>query len=162
MSQKDSQKRTIGGHRFEVFKLPPFDAQDVLIDIGQVLAPALGKAVSVFGSTKADSVLDIDIEDPRISTAIGSLAQSITKDKMRQLVTTMASVTHCDGTPLPDVMEIVFRGDLPLLYKWLWFSLVANFGNFTDWLGGAIKGASGLKEAAQSLNTSKTSGRSSA
>jgi len=153
MTQKTSQIKTIGGHKFEVFMLPPFEAQDVIIDIGNVLAPALGAAATAFASAKVGSVLDIDVDNPHISSGIAKLMQGLTKDKMRDLVHTMADVTHCDGTPLPGVMDEVFRGDLPLMYQWLWFALEVNFKNFTSWLGIAIKGVSGLKAVAQSQST---------
>ena len=161
MSQLEAQEKAIGGHTFKVFKLPPLDAQDVLIDIGQALAPAFGKAANALGAT-GDSdagLLDLDVEDPRISSAVASLAQNISKAKMRELVNTMASVSWCDGKKLPVVFEAVFRGDLPLMYQWLWFALTVNFGNFTDWLGGAIKNVSGLTKAAQSLTISGDTGQ---
>ena len=154
MSQLDSQCKTISGHKFEVFKLGPFEAQDVLIDIGQVLAPALGKAAKAFDAVKtSESVLDLDVDDPRVSTGIAALVQGITKERMRQLINTMASVTHCDGTPLDRVLEVVFRGDLSLMYQWLWFALTVNFGNFIGWAADAMKGVSKLVTAAPSPNT---------
>jgi hypothetical protein len=159
MSQLDSQTKTIGNHRFEVFKLPPLTAQDVLIDIGHVLAPALGKAVSVMGEPNTANLFDLDVDDPTISAGITALARGITKEKMRELVNTMAGVSHCDGKPLPKVMEIIFRGDLPLMYQWLWFALAVNFGNFSKWLGSAIGDVSGQAAAAQSRNTSKDIGQ---
>ena len=123
MSQLESQTRTIGAHKFEVFKLPPLVAQDVLIDIGQVLAPALGKAASAVESVQGGNPLDMDLDDPRIGTAIAALSRGITKEKMRELVRIMADVTHCDGTPLPKTLDAVFRGDLALMYQWLWVAL---------------------------------------
>ena len=162
MSQLESQVRTIEGHKFEVFKLSPLDANDVLIDIGHALAPALGEAAKIYGamSEEEGNPLDLDTDDPRIGSAIAALAQNITKPKMRELINTMASVTHCDGTPLPRVMEKVFRGDLPLLYQWLWFSLTANFSNFSGWLAKSIGGATARAKASQSQNTSSDTGRS--
>ncbi len=159
MSQLESQTKSIGKHRFEVFKLPPLVAQDVLIDIGQVLAPALGKAVTAMDSVPDGNPLDLDIDDPRIGSGIAALGQSISKAKMRELVNTMADVTHCDGKPLLHVMEAVFRGDLPLMYQWLWFALQVNFGNFTGWLASAIGGLSVTKKGAQSQNTSSDIGQ---
>lgn len=159
MTQLDSQTKTIGGHEFRVFMLPPMDANDVLIDIGKTLAPALGKAANALGAV-SDEVLDMDIDNPKISSGLAALAEQISKEKMRELIKTMASVSHCDGTPLPKTMEIVFRGDLPLMYQWLWFALEVNFKNFTDWLGGAISGLTGLAKAAQSQRISKGTGQS--
>lgn len=138
--------------------LPPLVANDVLIDIGKVLAPALGKATGALDAA-ADGLFDMDVDDPTISQGIAALAEQITKAKMRELINTMANVTHCDGTPLPKTMEVVFRGDLPLMYRWLWFALEVNFKNFTDWLGSAISGVSKTTRAAQSRTTSKDSGR---
>ena len=159
MSQLDSQTKNINGHKFEVFKLPPLVAQDVLIDIGQVLAPALGKAATAVDSVKGGNPLDMDIDDPRISTAVASLAQGVTKEKMRELVRIMADVTHCDGTPLPKIQEVVFRGDLPLMYEWLWFALQVNFGNFSGWLGDAIGGLTLTAKAGRSPVTSNDTGQ---
>jgi len=158
MTQKDSQTRNIGAYKFEVFKLPPFDAQDVLIDIGHILAPALGKAATAIGSMSVESALDMDVDDPRISTGIAALMQGVTKEKMRELINTMAKVTHCNGQPLVRTMDEVFRGDLPLMYQWLWFAMEVNFKNFTDWLGTAITGVTGMVKAAQSQSTSKNTG----
>lgn len=160
MSQLDVQTRMISGHKFEVFKLGPFEAQDVLIDIGQVLAPALGKAAKAFDAVKTDeSLLDLDVDDPRVSTGIAALVQGITKDRMRQLIHTMAGVSRCDGKPLANVLEAVFRGDLPLMYQWLWFALQCNFGNFTSWAADAMKGVSKLATAARYQNTSGDTGQ---
>lgn len=160
MSQLEAQEKAIRGHTFKVFKLPPLDAQDVLIDIGQAFAPALGKGMSAVGSLgSADSPLDLDVDDPRISTALATLAQNISKAKMRELINTMAGVSWCDGKKLPAVMDAVFRGDLPLMYQWLWFALTVNFGNFTEWLGGAIKNVSNLTKAAQSQTISGDTGQ---
>lgn len=160
MSQKEAQEKKIGDHTFTVFKLPPLDAQDVLIDIGQTLAPALGRAVNTVGSLgDSESLLDIDVDDPKVSAGLTALMQGITKEKMRSLVNTMAEVSQCDGKRLTQVMPEVFRGDLPLMYQWLWFALVVNFGNFTDWLAGAIKGVSGLTKVAQSQTISGDTGQ---
>jgi len=155
MSQLEAQEKAIGGHTFRVFKLPPLDAQDVMIDIAQALAPALGAGIGAAGALgTAASPLDLDVDDPRISSAVATLAQNISKAKMRELVNTMAGVSWCDGKKLPVVFEAVFRGDLPLLYQWLWFAMQVNFGNFTDWLGGAISGLAGLTKAGQSQSIS--------
>ena len=158
MTQKDSQTRNIGAYKFEVFKRPPFDAQDVLIDIGHILAPALGKAATAIGSMSVESALDMDVDDPRISTGIAALMQGVTKEKMRELIKTMATATPSTGQPLTRTMDAALRGALPLRYQWLWFAMEATCKTFTDWLGSAITGVTGLVKAAQSRTTSKNTG----
>lgn len=160
MTQLSSETKQIGKHKFTVFMLPPFEAQDILIDLGQILGPALAKAAAAAKATQGNSLLEMDIDNPHISSGVSALLQGITKDKMRELVNTMAGVSHCDGTPLPDVMEMVFRGNLPLMYQWLWFALEVNFRNFTTWLGVAFRSVSNLRAVAQSLNTSGDTGQS--
>lgn len=158
MSQLEAQSKQIEGRTFKVAKLPPLDAQDIMIDIGQALAPALGKAAAgaaqAFGGSGADSLLDVDVEDPRISSGIAALVQGISKAKMRELVNTMASVSWVDGMPLPQQMPIVFRGNLPLMYQWLWFALGVNFGNFIEWGRSAIGGVLASNPVARSPTTS--------
>lgn len=159
MSQLDSQTKDIAGQRFEVFKLPPLVAQDVLIDIGQVLAPALGRAASAVESVQGGNPLDMDLDDPRIGSAIAALVQGISKEKMRELIRIMADVTHCNGTPLAKTLEVTFRGDLALMYQWLWFALQVQFGSFTGWLGDAIGGLTLTAKAGRSPATSKDTGQ---
>ena len=154
MSQKDAQEKTIAGHHFKVFKLPPLEAQDLLIDISHALAPALGKAVSAYDKLQGRDVMDLDVEDPRVSTAIATLVTGISKAKMRELVATLAKVTHADGKPLAPQLDELFRGDLELMYQWLWHALVTNFGSFTGWVGSALSVAKRTAGADPSPTTS--------
>lgn len=161
MSQLTTESKQISGHVFTVAKLDPLTAQDVMIDLGQALAPAFGKAAA--GAATAlggDSLLDVDVEDPKVSGAVTALVQGISKAKMRELVQTMASVSTCDDIPLAKTMAVTFRGDLPLMYEWLWFSLRVNFGNFFAWGQNAISGALASAPAVRSQTTSKGIGQS--
>lgn len=164
MTQLETESTTIDGHKFTVHKLDPFVAQDILIDLGQLIAPALGKAVSgaasVLGHAKGQSMLDLDTEDPKLADGIAALALGLDKAKMRQLVQIMAEVTiHNDGQRLSQVMAVIFRGDLPLMYRWLGFALKVNFSNFYVWAASAIKRAIAMALAAQSRDTSKDTGQ---
>lgn len=162
MSQLDSQSITIDGHKFEVFKLAPLDAQDTLIDIVQALAPAAGQIANVAEAGGTSALLDADLGSVNAGQAIVKLSQGLTKVSMRALVKTMAEVTICDGKRLPDTMEIVFRGDLPLMYRWLWFALQVQFGNFLGPVRDAIASATRAGEQRrQSQNTSGENGQSS-
>ena len=100
MSQLDSETTTIDGHTFAVFKLPPLDAQDTLLDIIHALAPAAGDIAGVYESGATEDLLDADLSSPQIGSAISNLAQGLTKERMWELVGTLMGVTHCDGTPL--------------------------------------------------------------
>jgi hypothetical protein len=167
MSQLESKTKTIDGHTFEVSMLDPFDAQDILVDIGQAIAPALGgvaAGAAKLVSSKAGSLLDVDISDPEIASAITGLFKGIEKAKLRQLMLQLAEVTTYVGkqerVKLTQVYKVLFRGDLALMYRWFWFALTANFENFTGWAGDAISAVTGIVKAAQSQSTSKDTGQS--
>lgn len=153
MAQTDAQTAKIGEYTFKVYKLNPYDAQDVLVDITKAIGPGLGAVIA--GGSK---VLDADVSSPEASAMVGSLVSGLSKESLRSVTEKMAGVTHCDGIPLNRVFEAVFRGDMPLMCEWLWFALKANFGNFTEWLGSALGGLK-QKAAAQSPSTSKGPGQ---
>lgn len=159
MSQLDSESTTIGDHKFEIFKLSPLEAQDTLIDIVQALAPAAGEiAGAIEGGV--NNLLDSDLASPRVGAAVSKLVAGLTKDRMRALVATMRGVTHCDGQPLERSFEVVFRGDLPLMYRWLWFAIKVQFGNFSGLVQNALSQAARVGEqAAKSPSISVVNGR---
>lgn len=158
MAQTDSKTKQIGKYKFEVFKLDPLIAVDVQLDIMQAVAPALGGTVNLVQSKGLDSVLNADVGGFEVGSVVSAFFGGLSKEKLRELINTMASVTHCDGTPLPKVLPVVFRGDLPLLYEWLWFALEVNYKNFIEWAGTAIKSAFGKTAASLSQNTLKDIG----
>lgn len=161
MSQTDSKTKTIDGHTFEVFKLDPFTAQDILIDLGQAIGPALGNVAGgiakLTGNEKAESLLDIDTSDPEIGRAVGALFSSLDKAMLRELINKMAEVTVYVGSEkkgkLPGIMAVLFRGNLRLMYQWLWFALEVNFGDFFGWVGTAIGDVTGIVKADPSQST---------
>lgn len=158
MSQLESESITIGKYTFKVHKLPWDKAQDVLIDIVQTIGPAMGKTLGAVQKHGFKDLLESDVGDTDASDVIGALATGLSKERMNSLIRTMASVTHCNGQPLTNTMEIVFRGDLPLMYQWLAFALRVNYANFIGWLGGAIKDVIPASLASASQPTSNASG----
>lgn len=162
MSQLQSQTKAIAGRQFEVFKLPPLDANDVLIEIVEVVGPALGKLADASTKAKKTSILDLELDEIEVGDAIEFIARSLTKERLRSLIGTMSTVTHCDGKRLTEVFDIVFRGDLAAMYQWLFFAIEVNFGNFFDFLRSAIgRGREVVSQASQSPSTLDDIGRCS-
>lgn len=150
MSQHKPQTKTIAGREYSVCKLDPLTAQDVLIDIIQALAPAAPEVAKIAKSMADGDVEggeDVSFED---ASVIGTLAQGLSKAKMRELIATMRRVSQCDGKPLDSVFEAVFLGDLPSMYRWLWFCLAVQFGNFSELARSALSHAQAAGEKFQS------------
>ena len=143
MAQIDSQSISINGRTYQVFKLPPLTAQDVLIDLAQALAPAASELTKILDGQKDIATLERQI-DP--GAAIGKIAMGLTKEKMRDLVSVMQNVTHCDGKELGPVFDAVFSGDLPAMYQWLWFALRVQFGNFSGLVNSVLTRAASAGE----------------
>lgn len=158
MSQLESKTKVIGDYKFEVYKLSPLDANGILIDIAKTIGPALGSTIgTVVEAGGVDELLDSDMGSKDVSAVIGSLLANLSKERMNSMIETLAKSTHCNGKKLSETMDIVFRGDLPLMYQWLGFALKVNFENFTGWLGVALKGV--VPALSKSQTTSKGTGQ---
>ncbi len=149
MTQKQPHTTTISGRTFTVYKLPPMDAQDILIELLQALSPAAPEIAKIaMDQDKRDD--DEQIVSPEDVSVITKIAAGLSQDMMRRLVGTMATVTEYGGTRLAAPADAllpsapyneVFRGDLPLMYQWLWFCLKVQFGNFSVLAQGVLSQA---------------------
>ena len=159
MTQIDTHERQIDGRTFVVHKLPPLDAQDILIDIIGAVGPAIGhvaagvKVPSGPNDAKGSSLVDREIDPGALAGGIQSLVGALDKDTMRLMVNTFAKVSMVDGMPLAEQIPILFREDFALMYKWLWFALGVQFGGFFKMLPSVSAG--GLLGKLQALVASQ-------
>jgi hypothetical protein len=138
MPQLDSAKATIGGKSFEIFKLDPLTSLRALNIVKDVLAPALGAAVgSIQSIGDVAKMLDSEEGSAGLGVAIEKLLTMATYDRQVAIIDTFKAVTQVDGKKLEGEFDLLFRGDLPLLYKWLELCFKGEWGN----LAGAIKDA---------------------
>ncbi len=167
MSQTDAKSRTIDGHTYKVMMLDPLVASDVLIDIGKVLAPALG-AIGGFALGDKDAVAKLlDGEDgaegekesesrlsPAFERAVIGLVDRLDKAKLREIVDLLAKVSFLVGSEgeaqLRTVFPVHFRGRLKTMYRWLAFALEVQFADFFETIGPAIGRAARSAGLAQS------------
>ncbi len=159
MTQIKTHEEVIEGHKFQVFKLPPLDAQDLLLDILAAIGPSVG---ALAGGLKGDAdtpITEREFDPTALSAGIGSFVRSLDKQTMRAMVKTLAEVSTVDGMKLTEQLPIVFREDLSLMYRWLWFALKVQYARFFALLPSGASGALGkLARAASSQDTSKGDG----
>ena len=142
--------------------LDPFEANDILVDIGHIIGPSVGALFAAHSSDglNMSSMLDVDPDSEMVNSAIGGLFQRIEKQKMRELIQKLSKVTEVSSsgngkTPrLNTVMALHFRGRLGAMYKWLWFALKVQYADFFESAGSAIAHAGELAKAAMSQSQS--------
>lgn len=127
--QSDTSSETIDGKKFVVFKLPIRTSQRILMTLAQGVGPAFGMALG--GLEIKAKALDAKIDGMAVGQGLQHLLTTIDADTLWDIQQELAKVTHCDGTPLDQVFEAIFGQDLTLLYRWLWFALRVQYGNFT-------------------------------
>jgi len=162
VSQLKAHEETIDGKLFVVYKLPPLDAQDLLIDILQALGPALGTVAGGLGTTKGDDtpITEREIDPAMLAGGVGEFVRALDKATMRAMIKTLAEVSTVDGQKLPSAMAIVFRADISLMYRWLWFALGVQFTPFFDLIRNSPAGGllGNLATAGRSPDTSSGDG----
>jgi hypothetical protein len=152
MSQMDGKAREIEGHTYRVRMLDPMVASDLLVDIGKVIAPALG-AIGGFALGEKDGVSKLLEGDGNGSgeTVVGSafergvvgFVDRLEKQKLREIVETMARATALVVGPQeePELWPLFnahFGGRLVAMYKWLAFALEVQYADFFLAIGPAI------------------------
>jgi len=147
MSQMDGVTKTIGGETFKVMMLGPLEANDLLVDIGKTLGPALGALLAPLlgakDTTAAFRQLLDGIQDGDgglaglsggIERAVTGLIDRIEKDQLREIISIMEGVTTVkkgsEWPALGAVSTILFRGKLKLMYQWLGFAIKVQFQDF--------------------------------
>ena len=153
MAEMDFTKSfTIDGNKYTLTYLDPFDATDVLRDLGYVISPVIGalggavagdkKLLAAIGDkTKMKDLTDEESDD---STPWGGASEralmgffdNFSNSFQRELIEKMSAVTTVRqgdrDTPLDVAFPIHFRGKTMLLYKWLFASLKMQFGDLFE------------------------------
>lgn len=135
-----AQEREIDGLVFEVAQLPAMRANKLLVRLGKVIGPALGK-VSKLMQGGAKSIADAELS--AVGEAIEALFDKLTPEEFEAVTKELlagASVTGAEsvedgGTggkkvPLLPVFDRVMQGRTVTLGKLLAFAFEVNFADF--------------------------------
>lgn len=134
--QSESKTQEFDGKKFTVFMLPPRQARGMLVDMTKVLAPAFGAmAGSEAGGFAA--FISSEVSTGRFNAAVVSLMDRLDETMLDNHMKALASVTQVDGVTLDKTFDIIFLGNLGMMFKWYIFALKVNFEDFTNALGNA-------------------------
>lgn len=128
MSQRTSKKQTIDGTEYEVFMLPPKKARRILVEMTKVIGPALG---GIAGKGDLGKLMDSDVSGIDWQAAISGLTEKLSDEMLDDHMSEFAKVTQVTGKGyLSEVFDAHFTGAVDSMFKWYWFALKVNFGNF--------------------------------
>jgi hypothetical protein len=144
MSQVDYEVKEIDGYTYKVLMLDPLLATDLLTDLCQLLAPALGALGGVLVKERGDVLqkaldgFDADEKtniDVAFERAVLGFFGRLDKAKQREWIAMLTKVTML---VLPDGKEPMlspiflkhFQGRVFAMYKWLAFALKVQYRDF--------------------------------
>jgi len=130
MSQFNGETREIDGNKYTVYMLGPMVSHDLLVDLSKMVGPSLGPVLDVFANSLSSGkpTLENELNADFFTKAASSLFASLDKVTLKNIINSMAEVTHVDGKPLKPIFEAHFRGKLQAMYKWLAFAMQAQWG----------------------------------
>lgn len=147
MPQPDLKTKTIGEYTYEVWMLDPFDASDLLVDLLQTAAPALGALGSAVVSQKdgvAKVLEGVTSDDPSdnlsgeaIERAVLGVIGRLDKTMLRAIATKMMTVSRVqmpDGKKpeLKNIFSEHFKGRTSEMLQWLTFAVRSQYGGFFE------------------------------
>lgn len=162
MKQMEVTEKTIGENTFYLKPFPAFTAVNISGELAAILTPMLGSLVALVGGSsngeksteeKAESVMDIDVEDalPVLSNAFSSLSGDKFERLMKKLLIDHKNISvECeatDGKVKPLTMELaneVFCGDVQDMYILCFEVIKLNFSGFFKKLGAQFGNLQGL------------------
>jgi hypothetical protein len=146
MSQIEPTTEQIEERSFTFYMLPPQQSNDLFMDVFKMAGPALGPVIEAVA--KANS-LDEEIDSKFFARAAAALFGGIDKVVVNRVIEAFKNVSEADGVPLKTNFDIVFLGNLGLMYKWLFFGMKVQWGKSFTALGSAVL-QGGLAEAFKS------------
>ena len=149
----DRKSTVIDGVRYEVATLDAYSAVPVWHKVAKVLAPTFN-ALSSSGAalaalTKSTGVTELAVLGKLATSAAEVAIKNMDPVDLRFCIDAFAnatSVTMGDKSPkLPTVFADLFAGNLVAMWKWFYFCLQVNFGDFSDLAQETLRSARGKK-----------------
>jgi len=137
----ETKDKTIDGKRVTVSQFPARRALNLKIRLIKLMGPSI---VQLFGKAKAITT-SMPVED--IIPAMERLTAALDPDQFVDLILELLSMTRVDGREACVNFDMEFAGNLPFVYKIVWYVLEVNFGNFF--------GQNGIGKALNQLNTAQ-------
>ena len=157
MKQLEVTQKQIGEATFYIKPFPAFTAANISGELANVIAPIFGGiATAMGGNTKADDIMNLDIDEamPAISSAFSGLSGEKFERLMKKLLIDSKNVScECEATDgetkllTYDLANEVFCGEVQDMYILCFEVIRLNFKGFFKKLGARFGNLQGLFQA---------------
>jgi hypothetical protein len=123
--------KVIEGTEYEFFQLPVLEA----LSLTKILVKIVGCIVSNIGSEIKNLASFGDLDLSNIGDAILSLAEKLTDEELKKLITTIlkyTTISNGSGGFVEVQADVHFQGKLDIMYLVVFKGLEVNFGSFLD------------------------------
>jgi len=121
------KEKTINGNKYVVTKFTARKSVHVLWELGRTGIPAFVKAISSMENIKSSNR---SIDSDSLTKAFEMLFEKCDHDKIDYIIDELLSLTFVNGQPLLPQLDLIFQGELDVMFKVLAFSFEANYGSF--------------------------------
>lgn len=147
----DRKTTVIDGVRYEVATLNAWDALPVFDKVAKVLVPTFnslsssGAAIATL--TKGASVSELAVLGKLATGAAEAAVRNMNPTDLRYCIDAFAAttdVTQPGSSKSPKLTQVfadLFAGNLVAMWKWFYFCLQVNFGDFSDLAQGMLRSA---------------------
>ncbi len=136
---REPQSKVIDGVTYEVQMLPGTKSWKMLLRLGKMIGPALGKVID--GSEGSlQNLMNADLSEVFIGEALTALTERMDEAEVEIIIQQLAECTIVDNKPLKGIFELHFQGNPGALLKWLAFAVQANFAPFSNALASVQQG----------------------
>ena len=136
-----TETRDIDGNAYQVSQLTASEGRAMLVLLIKILGPSLGRLIDSSETTIGSS----------ISGAIFELSTNLTDQELKKVCETfgkytMVSIEGKDQRLDLNLQEIFFAGKYGTMFKWLGFSLEANYRDFFESMANASANLGNVQE----------------
>lgn len=146
MSQAEGTSEKFGSRTFTVYRFPPKVARRHIAKLAKILGPSLGGVMEAGAKQHAQGG-DANEADVPIGKLIADALERLEVDYVEELMDLCAEYTQCEpGGQLSTVYDAVFLNAPLDQFKWWWFALKVQFGDFFP---GLVDGSNPILQAIQ-------------
>lgn len=133
MSQNmEVASKEIGGCTYSMYMLPPMQSDELLMDVVQMVLPAVGPILdgifSAKGSEEDSNIMQKELPAGIFAAAAKELSVGMNKKVRHAMIAAFKARTEVDGKPLSSIFDVHFMGKLEVMYQWLLWGMQVQWG----------------------------------
>lgn len=149
---RERQSTYIDDYKYEMTMLAATPSYKLFHRLFRMLGPSFGTLVDVIPSN--GDLGEIDFSGPAVTRGIQALTENVKETDLEHLITQLKGQTHVGveagsdkTTQLTPIFEVHFQGQIGSLFKWIYWGLTVQYGNFQSAFASMMPQGGGESEA---------------